>query len=145
MRIQPKIPSAPDYEAISVTLTTTLAIGSYTWLKLLALPFPNHCLLSDGLGIPCPLCGGTRSAMALMDGQLLLALAWNPLAVTIILITLAYCIYSAYTLLLRKPRWRLTHFTRQEKRAIRIAAITLILANWTYLLVTHHKLESLIL
>lgn len=142
MRLQPKIPTAPDYEVIIFSLITTIAVGSYTWLKLFALPLPNRCVLSDGLGIPCPLCGGTRSTLALMDGNLTYALAWNPLAVLIILTALAACAYSAYAIIFRKPRWRLTHLTKQEGRRARIAAITLILANWLYLIIAHPQMEN---
>lgn len=55
-----------------------LAFGAYAF----GVPF---CLFHHLTGIPCPLCGTTRACVALLHGDVVCALKFNPLAVMAVL------------------------------------------------------------
>ena len=55
---------------------------------------PHQCLFSEATGLLCPACGGTRAIIHLLDGQLILALKSNLLAV-LILPVIAYGTFTA--------------------------------------------------
>jgi hypothetical protein len=48
---------------------------------LVAVRYLPACGFKSATGLPCPLCGGTRSAACLMRGDVGGALSWNPWAV----------------------------------------------------------------
>ena len=86
------------------------------------------CLLKILTGLPCPFCGGTRAALALLQGHLTAAFALNPGAVLLILFALPS--YLVYDKLLRPRGW--------EKKLSRIfwaLALLALAANWTYLII----------
>jgi hypothetical protein len=56
-----------------------LAVVALEPLWVVIAPLLRPCLLRSLTGIPCPTCGATRGALALLDGRLLEALALNPL------------------------------------------------------------------
>jgi len=90
-----------------------------------------HCALREGVGIPCPTCGGTLAAIRLAEGRPLAALAANPL---VTLAAAALGLWSVQALAATfRPRWRrslaLDHGAR---RALRWLAAALLLANWAY-------------
>ena len=56
--------------------------GSALWLRL-GLPLPG-CGFREWTGLPCATCGTTRMVRALLSGDLLEAMAWNPLAFVVL-------------------------------------------------------------
>ena len=57
------------------------------------------CGLRESMGLPCPGCGGTRTAIAYFNGQLIKAARYNPLV-------LAFCLnWSLQTLNVALFRW----------------------------------------
>ncbi len=93
-----------------------LAAALQAWTGL------GGCAFRELTGRPCPTCGGSRAALALLTGHPLAALAWNPLAVLAppVLLLLAAC------------RRRLDGVPR---RVWILGGVAAVLANWLYLLV----------
>ena len=110
--------SVPLIEAAVVSLFGATAGGSPCW--------PSLCGVRALFAIPCPLCGGLRATTALARGEILAAVRWNPAAVLLHGILLA----SAGLLLFdRTPPW--LEYGRQ--RAVLVAALSGLAANWAYL------------
>ena len=112
-------------------LTVTGMIAAL-WLGL-ALPTPL-CPLHALAGIPCPTCGSTRAASALVHGDLAAALAWNPIMTLVMIGAALYVLYAAVVVIRNLPRLRWTPMTQSEFRWIRISVILLLAANWGYLI-----------
>lgn len=60
-------------------LAGALVLGA-TYLRIWGLPPDELDSPTDSLGVPCPFCGGTRAALALVHGDLAAAWSWNPIA-----------------------------------------------------------------
>ena len=85
-------------------------------------------------GYPCLTCGATRCTIAFLHGNLPLAWSWNPLALIALSAVALFNLYAVIVLVARGPRLRVIDWTSAEKKAVRVAVIVLILANWAYLL-----------
>ncbi|HXV75890.1 MAG TPA: DUF2752 domain-containing protein [Candidatus Polarisedimenticolaceae bacterium] len=88
------------------------------------------CPLRTLAGVACPTCGSTRAILALGDGRLGEALAWNPL------VTSAACLFLAGGLV--APWWnlgvgRLPRTPDLARPVPRIVAIGILLVNWVWL------------
>ena len=72
-----------------------LPVAGALWLLLRqgifpVLALPGGCLIRSSLGIFCPACGGTRAIRALLQGQLLTAMRYNPAVPCAIALWLAF-------------------------------------------------------
>ncbi len=100
------------------------------WLALA--PFVPACPFRAITGIPCPTCGTTHAAVALLHGRLGQALALNPLA------TLAAVAFLAGGLI--APLWATARLPVPElptplPRWARIGIVAALLAGWGYVIV----------
>ena len=128
---------------MSVILLSALLLGFF--LARLAAPLFASlppCKFHEVFGIPCPSCGVTRAGLALANGKLLAALAFNPLFVIGIGILFGW---SACRVL---EKWRGEAFGFWKKAAakfgslefnarqrwLRWAMIGAIFLNWLYLI-----------
>jgi len=89
---------------------------------------PFHALT----GIPCPTCGTTRAALALLGGHPLAALGWNPLAT---LAGIAFFLGGVAA-----PLWvfrggQLPTLAGPLSPAARWGIVAVVAANWAYLIV----------
>ncbi len=101
------------------------------WLALApALP---RCAFRSLTGIPCPTCGTTHAAVALLHGRIGAALAANPLMTLLGLAFLAGGIAAPLWALARGP---VPVLRTPLSRWWRLAAVLVLLANWFYLIVT---------
>ena len=110
-----------------------LAIGgalTAVWLRL-GLPRPI-CLLREWTGIPCPTCGTTRLIEALLSGDLLGALAWNPLVFLILTAVAVWAVLSAASFAFRQT-WRVD-LSPRERTWARILAIAALVGGWVWVL-----------
>jgi hypothetical protein len=126
-----------DHELIWLAVSVASIAGGAFWLAL-RLPWPR-CPFFAVTGLPCLTCGATRSAIAFLHGDFLLALRWNPLAFVAFCAVIAFDLYAATVLLGQMPRLRIADWTGSEKKLARIAVISLLALNWIYLLAHHDR------
>lgn len=127
----------PDHELIWLAVSVAAIAGAAVWLAL-DLPWPK-CPFLAATGLPCVTCGATRSAIAFLHGDFLLALRWNPLAFVAFCAVIVFDFYAAIVLAGRMPRLRIVDWTRTEKNVVRIAVISALALNWIYLLAHHDR------
>ena len=121
-------PLLPHERALRVglALALLLALVALAWLQprgksfLPGLPCGFHAVT----GLPCPLCGGTRAAHAILSGDFARANSLNPLAYP----GLAFVIALAAVLLIEAARQRrLTDWEALVRRHLRWAPIVILL------------------
>ena len=123
-------PGELDHELLWLLVTTAAAALGAAWLAL-HLPWPR-CNFRALFGVPCFTCGSTRSAIALLHGDLSAAWMWNPLATIAMLAIGVFDIYALGVLLTRAPRLRVD--LRGAKWPLAATAALAAGANWIYLL-----------
>jgi len=126
-------PGELDHEILWGSVLAACAIGGAFWL-LLRIPTPK-CLFHAVTGYPCTTCGATRGFRELLHGDLIGALAWNPLVLTAAFTAALYVVYAAIVVIFRTPRLRVEVTSPAVALALRIGAVTLVAANWIYLMV----------
>lgn len=95
----------------------------------LSMPGTAPCVFHGLTGLPCPLCGGTRAASALLHGDLARALHLNALAIPALGLLLLIGILSLLEAIRGRSfadwgmRWR-------EARIVLAAAVILLLLWW---------------
>ena len=95
------------------------------------LPF-TVCYLKAFTGIPCPTCGSTRAVGCLAHGDLTGAFAMNPLATAALLALVPWAL--ADLALLTRGRALDLSVSPVVGRALRLAVVVTVLANWAYLI-----------
>jgi Protein of unknown function (DUF2752) len=128
-------PNESDQELIWLTVSIASILGGGAWL-VLGLPWPR-CPFLAVTGLPCLTCGATRSMIAFLHGDFLLALRWNPLAFVAFCGLIAFDFYASIVILGRTARLRVVGWTGTERNLARIALVSLLALNWIYLL-SHH-------
>ena len=88
-------PRERGYRGLLAAGIVVFLIG-FAWLSFPGggIPFMPLCPFKGMTGLPCPLCGGTRAAHALLRGDLAATLYLNPLAIPAV----AGCIIAALVL-----------------------------------------------
>src|SRR6201995_4834412 len=123
-------PQEIDHELIWLLVSLGIFLGLIAWMKA-RLPTPQ-CAFHSLPGLPCLTCGATRSALRFLHGDFLASIRFNPLAFLTYCVIAVFDFYAITVLITRGPRFRLTSFSRPEKRFTRILAIALLAANWLY-------------
>jgi hypothetical protein len=122
------------------------------WLARFAAPLFKllpACIFRQVTGVPCPSCGATRAGLALAQGDLMIALSYNPLLVISLGILFGwsmFCVFERWSgkaVFGRFSKMMAENFgehfgnakfmMRQRLRWLVIGAIVL---NWIYLIVT---------
>ncbi|MFH1844996.1 MAG: DUF2752 domain-containing protein [bacterium] len=130
MRLVPETDSLPrllvfPYLAV-VALIAVLFVFWGRTIEQLA-----FCPLRRMTGIPCPTCGGTHAALALVKLDFAAALAWNPLLTGVMLAFAGWVAYAVLATLM--PKWRRQlQFTTREVLLLRCLAGGLLLGGWVY-------------
>jgi hypothetical protein len=102
------------------------------WIALA--PHLRTCTFRRLSGIPCPTCGTTRSALAMLDFDLASAFLVNPLAA---LAGFAFVAGGAAALVWLVLRWPMPSFGLRWSRPWTLALIGILVGNWAYLIATH--------
>jgi hypothetical protein len=111
-----------------------LAVGgalAAAWLRL-GLPRPV-CLLREWTGVPCPTCGTTRLIEDLLSGDILGALAWNPLVFLIMTAVAVWAVLSAARFAFGLPTWRVV-LSPRERFGARALALAALVGGWAWVL-----------
>ncbi|MCE5279481.1 MAG: DUF2752 domain-containing protein [Planctomycetaceae bacterium] len=90
------------------------------------------CLLRRLTGLPCPACGGTRCFLCLLQGDILAAVAYNPLAA--VACALAAAVLGMRLIMRRQVQVQLRP---RERLAAVLVLVAAVLANWAYLIYCH--------
>lgn len=98
------------------------------WLALT--PFLPPCPFRFLTGVPCPSCGTTHAAVALLHGHVLAALAANPLATVAGLGFVAGIVAPLWV----AARGLVPELPHPMPRWMRLAIIAAIAANWAWLI-----------
>jgi hypothetical protein len=123
-------------EERQLALLWLVAAASAVALKPLWLALAPHlrpCIFHSMTGIPCPTCGTTRAATAFLDGNLLAALAANPLAAVG---GLLFVVGAPLAALWAVARWPVPVLPTPLPMWTRVGAVALIVANWLYVIGT---------
>jgi hypothetical protein len=130
MRLRPETDPLPRLIAFPFLAACGVLAGAFFWQGRL-LEQAAACPLRSLLGLPCPTCGGTHAALALVRGDLAGAWRQNPLVTAAAVALLLWGAISAVTTLV--PRWRFRlDLAAGEKRALRLAALFAVLMGWAY-------------
>jgi len=109
-----------------------LALVALRPLWPIAEPFVWPCLFHSITGVPCPSCGATRSVLALLHGDLLGAVAFNPL---VFAATVVFVLGGVIAPLWAWRRGTAPHLERPLPRWMRAAIVAAILLNWVWLII----------
>ena len=126
-------PGELDHELVWLLVTVTAAALGAAWFAL-GLPWPR-CNFRALFGIPCVTCGSTRSAVALLHGDVAGAWSWNPLATLAMSAIALFDVYALVVLLRRGARLRISFAKAKWPLLIAVGAAGLL--NWAYLLLRH--------
>src|SRR5207249_181271 len=132
MRWRKLRPDELDHELIWLSITCAAFGLGVVWLAL-RLPMPG-CPFHMVTGLPCVGCGTTRALRLLLKMDFHGAVAMNPLAAVIGCAVAVFNAYAATVLILRLPRLRPESPSRAAAIALRVSAITVLAANWAWLI-----------
>ena len=123
-----------DHELVWALVGTGLLLA-WSLYPIWKPPLFGVCLLKTCTGIPCALCGGTRSLLAGSRGDLGAAWRWNPLVCSGVIAFGVYWSYCVVSSALRvKTRIRLHVSDPLSLGVVRWGAATLLALNWIYLI-----------
>ncbi len=89
------------------------------------------CPLRRWTGFPCPTCGGTHAALALVKGNLQEAFRENPLVATAAAALAVWAVLALAATLV--PSWRKQpQLTPREQNLVRILLVSALLGAWIY-------------
>ena len=125
-------PDELDHELIWLSVSLGSLGLAAAWLAL-GLPWPQ-CAFHAITGQPCVTCGMTRSAIQFFHGHFFAAMRWNPLVFAALCGLSIFDAYAFAVLISRAPRLRIAQLTAAEKNLVRATVVTLLVANWIYLL-----------
>jgi hypothetical protein len=128
LRKTSRLPHWPAW-AIGVILGWLALVAAAEWLAWRSRQPAELCLFKELTGLPCPTCGLTRGALALLHGHFAEAISFNPLAFAILAV-------AAIWLLARLALGLRLHvaLSRGERKVAGILAAALLLSNWAYLI-----------
>ena len=125
-------PGEVDHERLWLAISLSLFFIGWVLIQS-GVPLPA-CLWHQMTGLPCPGCGGTRCAQAIVAGSLGTAFTMNPLVFTSLCGIVLYDLYAAAVLLLRLPRLRFDEIPSWLGFWTRLGAAVIFALNWSWLI-----------
>jgi len=119
--------------AVGAGSAVALGLAFAPVVPVLARLLPG-CAFHALTGIPCPACGSTRAGLALLAGDPLVALAWNPLATLGAVVALLVALVGPVWLAAggAVPRFAAAP-AGGLPRPVRVATVAAIVAQWSWL------------
>lgn len=116
----------PAVAAVGVGILGTAWVLPGMWARGVN-PIPP-CIFHQVTGLPCPMCGGTRSFAAMAHGNLVGAVHVFPIGPLMFLALVAAVVYAAWAVL----TGRRAHVAMDRKLVRRLTAIAVVMlmANW---------------
>ena len=110
-------------------------IGGLAVLAMIPLPAPGTsllpiCGLRSLFGLPCPLCGGTRAAQAVLQGDFAHAAYLNPLAFPAVGLLLVAALICACELVRRRPLANWDHLRHRLSSPVACTFRAVLLLVW---------------
>ncbi len=122
---------AVDRLPLAVLLVWTVLVGVFVLLK----PAGNDatlCMFRNVTGLPCPTCGSSRAALAVVRGRPLEAIVFNPF------VTVAGALAIAWlTVRVGFGRRIEIDLASRQRRLVWVAIGALLGANWVYVVLGH--------
>jgi len=121
-------------------LIMLFCMSGYSWLLLhldhrWANVVGQVCVFKNATGIPCPSCGATRSMIALIGGDLISAILWNPIGLFLLGGLVIFPVWLLHDLALKKNSFHV-FYARVEKtirqKQVAWPLIILVLLNWCW-------------
>jgi hypothetical protein len=122
----PRAAAPPLWPALAAALWAALAAAMVV-LAPAAGVSPATCAFRRVTGVPCPTCGSTRAALALLDGRPLAAIAFNPMTVALGAAAIAWL-----ALRIGLGRRVALHAGARVRKALWIGAALLIALDWAW-------------
>ena len=91
----------------------------------------DRCAMKVAFELPCLSCGATRGTLRLFHGDLLGAIAFQPMMMTLYLLLLGWGLTSLWGLYRRKRV--VLHFSSWEDTLIKVVVVLIPVLNWVYL------------
>jgi hypothetical protein len=134
MRIEahPGRSAGPPLGTIFGVVGLLAAAMAAVWFGL-GLPQPI-CPFRSLTDFPCPTCGSTRMIEALLGGDFIEALSWNPLVMIALAGVALWAIVATVSWATGKPPRRIV-LRPAEQWVVRVSAVAALLSGWAYLVV----------
>jgi Protein of unknown function (DUF2752) len=122
-------------------LLSTACAAGYIWLLITYYRSAANdgelgvCLFKRITSIPCPSCGSTRSVLALLKGDVIGALLWNPFGFILMTIMVISPIWILYDVIREKSTLfhaYLNSETILKRKWVAISVILIVLLNWIW-------------
>ncbi|MFH1176336.1 MAG: DUF2752 domain-containing protein, partial [Acidobacteriota bacterium] len=126
--------ASPDERQVAILWGVAAALALVLrplWLAIA--PLLPACPFRSLTGVPCVSCGSTHAALALLDGRLGAALAFNPLAAAAALAFLAGGLTAPFWALLRL---RLPPLPACLSPWARVSIVLALVADWVWVVLT---------
>ena len=131
----PRLQSATSTQRQLAMLWAAAAVSAVIlrplWVAIA--PLLGSCTFRNLTGIPCPSCGTTRTALALLDFDIGSALTVNPLAT---IVAVAFIIGGGLALIWVLVRGPVPTLKLSWSRRFTGAVVGIVLINWIYLILT---------
>lgn len=133
MRIEIARPSNDSFDIQLAFAFSFLIFVGFGAVLALTRPPAAICLLNRFIDIPCPTCGATRVATALLHFDLISAFLWNPLVAVLTLCLFGFSVQVFIARSFNLSRLHLIATIDERRSLVRVLAFGLFF-NWIYLL-----------
>jgi hypothetical protein len=125
-------PEDTDHELLwSIVGLCTFACGVFAISQLGLLPI--GCIFKAVTGLPCPTCGAGRACLALLQGEVGIAIRSNPLVTLGVFAWAGYIPYGLLASFGVVSRVRVT-FSREDRARLRVGLAAVVAVSWLFLI-----------
>lgn len=121
-------------------LMAVLCVAGYVWLVLnidqrYASQVGSVCVFKKVTHIPCPSCGATRSMKAILTGDFVAGITWNPLGYFLLLALIISPWWLLYDMVMRKDSFHRLYARLEQvflKPMVMWPFVVLMAMNWIW-------------